>query len=45
VVCEGSPDIYLDSDDWTVRTKDGLLTAQAEHTVLITNDGVEVLTA
>lgn len=31
-------------DGWTVRTKDGGLSAQFEHTVLITESGVEVLT-
>lgn len=31
-------------DGWTARTIDGLLSAQWEHTVLITKDGVEVLT-
>jgi methionyl aminopeptidase len=32
------------ADGWTVRTKDGSLSAQFEHTVLVTEDGVEVLT-
>jgi methionyl aminopeptidase len=31
-------------DKWTVRTKDGLLSAQFEHTVLVTETGVEILT-
>lgn len=31
-------------DGWTVRTADGGLSAQWEHTVLVTNDGVEILT-
>lgn len=31
-------------DNWTARTIDGSLSAQYEHTVLVTNDGVEVLT-
>lgn len=35
----------LDEDDgWTVRTKDGALSAQYEHTVLVTDTGVEILT-
>jgi methionyl aminopeptidase len=33
------------SDKWTVRTADGSLSAQFEHTVLVTRDGVEILTA
>jgi methionyl aminopeptidase len=32
-------------DDWTVLTLDRSLSAQFEHTVLVTRDGVEVLTA
>jgi len=31
-------------DGWTVRTADGTLSAQWEHTVLVTEDGVERLT-
>ncbi|KAI5809764.1 peptidase M24, structural domain-containing protein [Peziza echinospora] len=32
-------------DDWTSTTTDGKLSAQFEHTLLVTEDGVEVLTA
>ncbi|MBI5414119.1 type I methionyl aminopeptidase [Candidatus Peregrinibacteria bacterium] len=31
-------------DKWTVRTVDGALSAQFEHTVLVTGKGVEILT-
>jgi methionyl aminopeptidase len=31
-------------DQWTVVTKEGTLSAQWEHMVLITEDGYEVLT-
>jgi methionine aminopeptidase, type I len=31
-------------DGWTVTTKDGSLSAQWEHTVLVTEDGYEILT-
>src|SRR5215472_14465670 len=31
-------------DNWTVRTVDGSLSAQFEHTVLVTKNGAEVLT-
>ncbi|KAK9713516.1 hypothetical protein RND81_06G032400 [Saponaria officinalis] len=31
-------------DDWTVVTEDGSLSAQFEHTILITQDGAEILT-
>lgn len=35
----------LDKEDgWTVRTRDGELSAQFEHTVLMTEDGPEILT-
>jgi methionyl aminopeptidase len=33
-----------EKDGWTVYTEDGSLSAQFEHTVLVTPDGVEVLT-
>ncbi len=33
-----------DRDGWTVRTKDGSLSAQFEHTILMTEDGPEILT-
>ena len=32
-------------DDWTAVTADGKRTAQFEHTILVTDDGVDVLTA
>jgi methionyl aminopeptidase len=32
------------SDGWTVRTKDGALSAQFEHTLLMTDEGPEILT-
>lgn len=32
-------------DDWTAVTADGKRTAQFEHTILVTDDGCEVLTA
>ena len=41
----GSPGIFIDSDDdWTVLTEDGSPSAQWEYTVLITEDGAEILT-
>ncbi len=41
----GGERIHTDSDDeWTISTRDGSLAAHFEHTVLITEDGVEVLT-
>ena len=35
----------LKSDDWTVETRDRSLSAQWEHTLAVTSNGVEVLTA
>lgn len=35
----------LKPDQWTVETKDGRLSAQWEHTIVVTKDGFEVLTA
>lgn len=40
----GGPKTKLDKDGWTARTLDGSLSAQFEHTVLVTKEGVEVLT-
>ena len=40
----GGRHIYVDRDGWTIRTSDGSLGAQFEHTVLVTEDGHEVLT-
>ncbi|HEX2859712.1 MAG TPA: type I methionyl aminopeptidase [Alphaproteobacteria bacterium] len=34
----------LMDDGWTVRTLDGKLSAQFEHTIAVTEDGVEILT-
>jgi len=41
----GSPDVVQWDDGWTIVTLDGQPSAQFEHTVLVTHDGVEVLTA
>ena len=40
----GRRDVKLLSDGWTVVTKDHSLSAQWEHTVLVTEDGYDVLT-
>ncbi|MDF1796997.1 MAG: type I methionyl aminopeptidase [Coxiellaceae bacterium] len=40
----GKRHVKLLGDDWTVVTKDRKLSAQWEHTLLVTDDGVEVLT-
>jgi methionyl aminopeptidase len=45
IFTEGSGDIELMEDEWTYVTADGSRSAETEHTVLITKDGAEVLTA
>ena len=44
MINQGRAAIDMSDDGWTVTTCDGKLSAQAEHTVLVTADGVEVLT-
>ncbi len=44
MINEGSRHTRVLPDGWTVVTKDRKLSAQWEHTVLVTNDGVEILT-
>ncbi|MBW3569454.1 type I methionyl aminopeptidase [Candidatus Parcubacteria bacterium] len=41
----GGHSVFIDKDGWAVKTKDGSVSAHFEHTVLITNDGYEVLTS
>ena len=40
----GDPSCGMWDDDWTAVTLDGRRTAQFEHTVLVTEEGVELLT-
>lgn len=40
----GSIQPVMWEDNWTVVTKDGSLSAQFEHTILITENGAEILT-
>lgn len=40
----GKRDVKVLPDEWTVITRDRSLSAQWEHTILVTNDGYEVLT-
>lgn len=41
----GGEDVFIDKDGWTVKTKDGSLSAHFEDTILITKTGVEILTS
>ncbi len=46
MINEGTWETKLDRrDGWTVRTADGKLSAQFEHTILMTETGPEILTA
>ncbi|OZJ03493.1 Methionine aminopeptidase 1 [Bifiguratus adelaidae] len=45
MICEGSWRDELWPDNWTAVTTDGRRSAQFEHTLLVTEDGVEILTA
>ena len=40
----GGPDVRQLDDGWTIVTADGSLSAQFEHTVLVTRKGCEILT-
>ena len=44
MVNEGSYDVVWLDDDWTVVTEDGSLAAHYENTIVITEDGCEILT-
>jgi methionyl aminopeptidase len=40
----GGPEVTVDPDGWTVRTKDHKASAHFEHTVAVTESGADVLT-
>ncbi|MCL6487770.1 MAG: type I methionyl aminopeptidase [Alicyclobacillus mali] len=40
----GTYETKLDPDGWTARTADGSLSAQYEHTLIITDEGPEIIT-
>lgn len=40
----GGEKIEILDDDWTIATRDGSLAAHFEHTILITDNGAEILT-
>jgi methionyl aminopeptidase len=44
MINEGNYEVCMSADDWTVVTKDGILSAHFEHTVAITENGYEILT-
>jgi Methionine aminopeptidase len=40
----GSKHIYVEEDNWTIKTSDGLPSAHYENTILVTKEGYEILT-
>ena len=44
MINEGTHKVKILKDKWTAITQDGKLSAQWEHTVLVTETGVEILT-
>lgn len=45
MINEGDYHLFIDADNgWTSYTEDGKLSAQWEHTILVTDTGIEVLT-
>ena len=44
MITQGSYEVYVDRDGWTVRTKDKALAAHVEDTVLVGENGPEILT-
>lgn len=45
MVLVGTPNTIVKPDEWTVASADGSLTAHFEHTVAITSNGPQILTA
>ena len=43
MVNEGGAEVVVLADNWTAVTRDGKLSAQFEHTVLITENGPDIL--
>ena len=43
MITNGSNKYSIEKDGWTLSTDDNSLAVHFEHTVLITNDGVEIL--
>ncbi len=44
IVIEGSAEVYLTDDGYTYKTKNTALAAQFEHTVIVWQDGAEIIT-
>jgi methionyl aminopeptidase len=44
MINEGTYEVEMLGDGWTAVTRDRKLSAQFEHTIVVTEDGVEILT-
>ena len=44
MLCENGWEIFIEDDEWTIRTADGGLSAHFEHTVAITKNRARILT-
>ena len=44
MITEGTWEDRLWDDGWTAVTDDGMRSAQFEHTILVTDEGAEILT-
>lgn len=44
ILSEGQANVIILNDEWTAITEDGSRTAQFENTILITEEGYEILT-
>lgn len=45
MVAEGKPETITSSDGWTAKMKDGKLSSHYENTIVVTENGYEILTA
>ena len=45
MITAGGPDVVVHDDEWSISTEDGSLAAHFEHTVAITEEGPQILTA
>ena len=44
IYAKGQPDVVYGDDGWTIKTKDGSISAVFERTVLVTKNGPEIIT-
>ena len=44
MIVAGSPEVVVGPDKWVIKTKDRSLTAYYENTIVITDEGTEILT-